>query len=143
LTEILNKQVNWEQTLIQSPYHPNLSFLPTGKIPVIPTDLLASHPFKELLTTLTAHFNFIIINSSSLEYIHDNAIIGILSDINLLIMGANKHSAYKISAALKNIFNAGVKIQGAIYNHQTYKKRKQQVAGHSMSPSSICHPSSF
>lgn len=117
LTDLLNAECSFEEAVIQNARVNNLDFLPMGKFAVNPTQLLMRNNFKQLLLELAEKYQYVLINTSPLLTVTDGAFIGTIAGTNLLVLGSNKHEPWEINIAIKNLRNAGVKLQGSIFNH--------------------------
>ena len=125
LTDVVHGTCSIEHALIKSKHFENLSFLSSGKRPEKPADLLMSDHFKALLTTLSADYPYIFINTAQNIFTTDTALIGALANMNLLVLGSNMHESFEIDMAIKNLNHAGIKVHGCIFNNPKSIKHKK------------------
>jgi len=124
LSEILLGAVSIEKTLKTSSVN-LLTFLPCGNYPPNPSELFINDRFKKFIDTVSAQYDFIIIDTPPVLAVTDSAIIGSLASTNLLVVGSETHQAEEVSLTLKRLENCGVKIQGTIFNYLKDKIGKQ------------------
>ncbi len=125
LTDLINGSATFEQAL-RKVQHENLTFLSTGTIPENPSELLTNAKLKEIIGTLSSQFDLVIIDTAPVLAVTDGVLIGVLAGTNLLVVGSSKHQAKELEIAMKRITNAGVKIQGSIFN---YLKEETKIKG--------------
>lgn len=93
-----------------------LDFLPTGKFPFNPSELLMSEKFKGILSQASAQYDLVLIDTAPVLAVTDGSIIGNLSGVNFLLVSWGKHRAEEIELTMKRLNSNGVKIQGVIVN---------------------------
>lgn len=102
---------------LQKTDNPNLTFLSTGELPPNPSELLMAARFKELMVSLSAEFDLVILDTSPILAFTDGIIVGGISGINLLVTGAEKHSGKEIEDTLSAVEKNGIKLNGYIFNY--------------------------
>ena len=115
LAEILNQTISVELATIKT-LNSNLTFIPRGAYPSNPSELLMSDVFKPLLHSLSQQYDAIVIDTAPVLLVTDAVIIGAISAINYLVMGASSHQPEDIAMVLKRLADSGVQVQGSIYN---------------------------
>jgi len=129
LTDVINGSVTFEQAF-RKVKHENITFLSTGTIPEYPSELLTNSKLKEIIEIISSQFDLIIIDTAPILAVTDSVLIGALSGTNLLVVGSSKHQAKELEIAMKRITNAGVKIQGSIFNHLKEETKIKGSAGY-------------
>jgi len=117
VTEIINQTVTLKQAIVQDKHQHNLHFLPTGVLPKNPSELIMTSAFKQFIHDISQQYDYIVIDTSPVLAVTDGALIGALSGTNFLIVGAKVHQAEEIDLAVKRFSNAGISLQGYIFNH--------------------------
>lgn len=116
LSDILNGTATIEETITKT-QKANLDFLPNGKFPVNPAELLMSDKFKQLLEQVSKQYDLVVIDTPPVLVATDSTVIASQCGTNLLILGAGRHSYKSVEAALKQLSASGVKLQGTIFNN--------------------------
>ena len=93
-----------------------LSVLPAGPIPHNPAELLTSEEFPQLLATLKAEFDFVLIDTPPLLAVTDPAIVGAHADLMYLVMRIRKGARTNALEARKIIAAMGGSIAGVVIN---------------------------
>jgi tyrosine-protein kinase Etk/Wzc len=101
---------------VRTTSNPNLDFLPTGRIPPNPADLLASNAFEQLLAWATRRYAFVVIDTPPVLAVTDAAVVARLAGVTLLVLRAGQHSIREIGVTLKRLAQNGVKVSGAVLN---------------------------
>ena len=120
LADLLTSKATREQVITEG-CHPNLSILPCGNYPSDPSELLMSEVFKKWLKTFSKDYDLVIIDTAPLLWVTDGVLVGTLSGINFLVLGANMHRPTEIEMTAKRLSSAGVKLDGTIFNFHTSK----------------------
>ena len=95
---------------------PTLWFLPAGKIPPNPAELLASRRCLEFLRSLRDHFDWVIIDSPPVMAVADAAILAHHSTAVLFVVGAEMTGRGPAKSALDQLDGANAKYLGAVLN---------------------------
>lgn len=120
LAEFLNNMATSEE-IIRTTALATLDFLPTGKYPANPSELLLRPRFKELLDQASANYDFVIIDTVPVALVTDGLIIANFTGLNLLVLDSGAHSEQEIELAISRLSNTGIKIAGTIFNHTSVK----------------------
>lgn len=115
LTEAVTGNARLEN-VIQKTSLPTLNFLPSGNYPLNPSELLMSQNFKDLILSISKHYDFIIIDTAPVLAVTDSTIISALASINFLVVGSDTHQPEEIMLAVRRLDNARVKLLGTIFN---------------------------
>jgi capsular exopolysaccharide synthesis family protein len=95
---------------------PGLWVLSAGDNPPNPAELVGSHRFKDLLASLTAHFDWVIIDSPPVLAVTDAALAAHRASGVLFVIGSEMTSRNTAMAALEQIQSAKAKVVGAVLN---------------------------
>jgi tyrosine-protein kinase Etk/Wzc len=94
----------------------NLHFIGRGKVPPNPSELLMSVQFTNLLESMAATYDLVIIDVPPILAVTDAAIIGKRAGVNLLVARFGKSHGRDISLAMQRFHQSGVYLNGAIFN---------------------------
>ncbi|WP_214072477.1 tyrosine-protein kinase family protein [Mucilaginibacter sp. dw_454] len=72
----------------------NLDFIPSGPVPPNPSELLYSDKMKELIATLSAKYDVIMIDTAPIGLVSDSVPLIRISDINLFVIRSGKSKFY-------------------------------------------------
>jgi capsular exopolysaccharide synthesis family protein len=100
----------------------SLWLLPAGKMPPNPAELLGSKRFKEFLTSLKEHFEWVVIDSPPVMAVVDAAIIAHKASGVVFVVGAETTSRHAAKSALDQLENAKAKFVGAVLNRVEIEK---------------------
>lgn len=123
LADVLAGDADLEACLVQGPV-PDLFFLPTGRYPPNPSELLMRGKFATLIATLDSFFDLSIFDCPPILAVTDPVIISRAVGTTILVARHNETPLGEIDAALKTFEAAGSKLNGAILNGFDPKKAK-------------------
>jgi tyrosine-protein kinase Etk/Wzc len=101
-----------------------LDFLPTGRMPPNPAELLESEAFSNALKMFNDYYDLIIIDAPPALLVADPAIIGQNVGMVMLVVRHLQTSVSEIQAVQKSLATAGVRLSGAIMNQ--YDERRSR-----------------
>ena len=87
-----------------------------GEIPPNPSELLMHPRFPELLATLSARYDMVIIDTPPILAVTDPAIVARHAGSNLLVTRFGVNQTKEILLTIKRFEQNGVKVKGAIFN---------------------------
>jgi tyrosine-protein kinase Etk/Wzc len=102
--------------IIQSSVIANLDFIPRGKAPPNPSELLMHERFKSLMGSLSDEYDLILVDTPPILAVTDAAIVGQLAGSSLLVTRFGLNSVKEVDAALTRFAQNKVEIKGAILN---------------------------
>ena len=129
LTDVLAGDIAVEEVIRQDP-DSGLYFIPAGKYPPNPSELLMHRNFADLVTYLDQRFDIVILDTPPLLAVTDPVIIGKYVGMILL---ASRHLVTQLSevkASLKVIENNGLKVTGTVLNVYDAKKGDKGAGGY-------------
>lgn len=95
---------------------PSLWVLPAGKHPPNPAELLGSRRFKDVLTALGEHFEWVIVDSPPVQAVTDACVVAHVASGVVFVVGAEMTGRSAAKAALDQLDSAKAKHVGAILN---------------------------
>lgn len=114
-TSVIYGETAW-QDAAQVVIPGGLSVLPAGPIPHNPAELLTSEQFPQLIATLKAEFDYVLIDTPPLLAVTDPAIVGAHVDLLYLVMRIRKGSRTNAVEAGKIIASMGGGLAGVVIN---------------------------
>jgi tyrosine-protein kinase Etk/Wzc len=93
-----------------------LTFIPTGRIPPNPSELLLHQRFTNCLSVLTPRYDHIIIDSPPILAVTDATIIGQMAGGTLMVLKSGEHPMREIDQAVKRLQQSGVNLRGLLFN---------------------------
>lgn len=94
----------------------NLCILPAGMIPPNPAELLGSKRCAEYFSTLSEHFDWVIIDSPPVLAVADASVLANSATGVVFVVGADQTSRYTAKAAVEQLHAVGAHIIGAVLN---------------------------
>ncbi|MFT7533246.1 MAG: succinoglycan biosynthesis transport protein ExoP [Gammaproteobacteria bacterium] len=128
LVEILIGRANLEESLIDDKGHGQLFVLKSGIIPPNPQEILSSKRFKDLLDTLEAQFDHIIIDCAPVLPVSDALVLSSKVDGLIFLVEANSTNRQLGKDALKRIRAVNAPVIGCVlsqfdHRHSNYYGR--------------------
>ncbi|KRM94623.1 CpsD/CapB family tyrosine-protein kinase [Loigolactobacillus rennini] len=116
LTTILTAQKANLNDYIQKTSVDNLYVLPSGPLPINPSELLGSTRLNQLLQVLERKFDMIIFDTTSVKLIADARILASKADGVILVVSQNYASKEAVIQARNALNRAHAKLLGAVMN---------------------------
>ena len=95
---------------------PGLWVMPAGLNPPNPAELLGSKRFKDFLSSLSGHFDWIMIDTPPVMAVTDSSVVAHLATGVLFVVGAEMTSRHAAQRALEQLGRARAKFIGAVLN---------------------------
>ena len=99
-----------------------LSLVPSGTMPPNPAELLSSPRFKDILKTLCAQFDWVIIDSPPAMAVIDASVIAHIAGGVLFVVSSEKTSRPAAIKALEQLDAAKANFVGAVLNRVDMKR---------------------
>src|SRR2546425_1600083 len=96
---------------------PNLSLLPSGRIPPNPSEMISSARMKEMLALLAERYDHILIDSPPLLKVTDPVILSTLVDGVILVVHGGKSNREVLRRTRQELSMAGARIFGVVLNN--------------------------
>lgn len=93
-----------------------LKFMPTGKLPPNPAELLAHGSFAALLHSASEAFDFVIVDTPPTLNLADSISIGRQAGVNFLVVRGGLSTLQDIRIAQRRMEQNGIRIDGIIFN---------------------------
>lgn len=116
LSEAISGQTEGEQILRPVDGMNQLYFIPRGKVPPNPSELLMNPRFTAILDALKPRFDLIIIDTPPILAVTDAAVIGHHVGTTLMVVRFGINQSREIALAKHRLEQSGVPIKGAIFN---------------------------
>ncbi|CAG4920795.1 Tyrosine-protein kinase wzc [Paraburkholderia saeva] len=129
LSELLSGQISLEEAIRQTETE-NLSFISCGHRPPNPSELLMSPRLQTYLEALAKRYDVILIDTPPVLAVTDASIVAVHAGATFLVLRSGMHSEPEINDALKRLNNAGVTVQGAIFNAMPARSRGNYSRGY-------------
>lgn len=116
LSDVLAGKVQVDDAIRQAPGVEGMDYLVRGDIPPNPSELLMHPRFGELLTTLAARYDMVIVDTPPILAVTDAAIVARHAGSNLLVTRFGVNQPKEILLTKKRFEQNGVTVKGAIFN---------------------------
>ena len=114
LSELLSEDL--DPRLITEQVMKNLSVVSSGKIPLSPATLLDSIQMKDLMYYWARNYDFVIIDSPSLDTAADAPILGRMADGVLLVVKPDRINRAQANFAKEILQREGINVLGLVFN---------------------------
>lgn len=103
-------------------YNENLTILTSGKIPPNPTEILSSNYMLRLTNTLRKIFDYVILDTPSIELVTDAQILAAKFDGTILVVKAETTKKSSVHNAINILRRVNANIIGVVLNEIEIKK---------------------
>ncbi|TAM04256.1 MAG: polysaccharide biosynthesis tyrosine autokinase [Paraburkholderia sp.] len=128
-SELLSGQISLDES-IRATEVDNLHFISCGRRPPNPSELLMSPRLGQYLEGLSQRYDVLLIDTPPVLAVTDAAIIGGHAGSTFLVLRSGMHSEGEIADTLKRLRNAGVRVQGGIFNAVPQRARGSYAYGY-------------
>jgi polysaccharide biosynthesis transport protein len=115
-TSVLLGKVPLSAALQQVPDQDRLYVLASGPLPPNPSELLSSRRAREVMTSLRAEAEVVLIDSPPVLPVSDAMIIAGLVDVTLVVCAADRTSTGDVTRAVEQLRQVDAPLVGAIFN---------------------------
>ncbi len=116
LSELIMGEITLDTAIRRIADTENLSFIPRGKLPPNPSELLMHSGFERLLETLSTRYDLVVIDTPPVLAVTDAVVIGNHVGTSLLVVRYGHNQQREIALAKQRLEQNGVQIEGAIVN---------------------------
>jgi tyrosine-protein kinase Etk/Wzc len=116
LSELLADRIVLEEAVRSADGVENLDFIPSGRRPSNPSELLMQPRLATLLWTLSTRYDLIVIDTPPILAVTDATIIGHHVDTSLLVVRFGMNQSREVELALHRFRQSGVDIRGVVFN---------------------------
>lgn len=115
ISNLLARESHLSECIVKTSI-PGLSFIPRGKIPPNPSELLMHPNFTDFLDSVCQEFDLVLIDTPPLLAVTDAAIVGRLAGTSLIVTRFGRNSVSEIQLTVRRFAQNGIAIKGAIFN---------------------------
>jgi len=116
LTNYLLKQNTLEE-VIQTTSHPNMDFLPSGKLPSSALGILNSARMKEFIQDVKSRYDFVFFDSPPIMGVSDASILASMVDLSILVVQYRKYPQAMTLRAKQMVEKVGGTMLGVVLNN--------------------------
>jgi len=116
LSDVISGQADLSDAVRKVASLDNLHFLPRGKVPPNPSELLMNAKFSELVNHLKSRYDLVIIDTPPILVATDASVIGHHCGTGLLVVRFGINQVRELAVAKQRFEQNGVVIKGAIFN---------------------------
>jgi tyrosine-protein kinase Etk/Wzc len=116
LSELLAGEITLETAIRRIAGTDNLSFIPRGKLPTNPSELLMHANFGEMLELVSGQYDLVVIDTPPVLAVTDAVVIGNHVGTSLLVVRFGHNQQREIALAKQRLEQNGVQVEGAIVN---------------------------
>jgi tyrosine-protein kinase Etk/Wzc len=115
LSDVISGAATLDEAVRTTPA-PNVSILPTGRVPPNPSELLASERFRLAVSELSRRWDVVLIDTAPILAVTDAALIGRVAGMTLVVVRSGRHPLREIALAVKRLAQSGVRPHGFVLN---------------------------
>lgn len=115
LSEVISGEMRLEQAIHRGVME-NMDFIPTGRLPLNPSELLLRPSFGVLLQSLSASYDVVLIDTTPILAVSDALIIGSHAGSIYIMTRAGVTTMGEIKESLKRLHQAGLAAKGVLFN---------------------------
>lgn len=108
---------------IRSSGVPNLSVLPSGPVPLNPSEIFMEGEIERTFEALRGKYDRIVVDAPSILCGNDVVVLGRLADSTLMVVGAYQTSREEAVAGKEYLTGLGVRVAGAVLNRSRTRRR--------------------
>ncbi|MBD8696061.1 polysaccharide biosynthesis tyrosine autokinase [Stenotrophomonas sp. CFBP 13718] len=116
LSDVLGGKLPVEGAIHPVPGLDNMHYMVRGDIPPNPAELLMHPRFQQMLETLSAQYDLVIVDTPPILAVTDAALVATHAGSSLLVTRFGVNQAKEILLTLQRFEQNGVQIKGAIFN---------------------------
>ena len=125
VAEVISGEATLEEVLVEGPV-PGLMFLPSGRYPPNPSELLMRSEFSTLIKTLNSCFDLTICDTPPVLAVTDPVIIGRAVGATIAVVRYDETPIAEVLAMRRTLDAASVRLNGVILNAFDPKKARGQ-----------------
>ncbi|MCY1044681.1 polysaccharide biosynthesis tyrosine autokinase [Corallococcus sp. bb12-1] len=128
LSEVLRGTLPLEQAVLDEA-GPRLAFLGSGELPPDPAELLSSDRFTALVAHLAGRYDVVVFDTPSILAVTDAALVSRHAGVSLAVVRSGVHPLREVAAALHQLEQNGVPVQGVVLNGVPRSRSGRAVSG--------------
>jgi capsular exopolysaccharide synthesis family protein len=102
--------------------------MPSGRTPPNPVELLGSARFKEVLASLSQHFDTIVIDTPPAMVVADPLVVATIASGVVFVVGAEMTSRHTARAVIDQLERGNARLLGAVLNRVEFGKNRYYYA---------------
>jgi len=115
LSAVLSGDKTWQEVICPTEI-PGLDLITSGVLPPNPSELLMSSRLPDFIKAVSGAYDLVIIDAPPVLAVTDPVILARQAGTTLLLVKAKVHGLDEIRAALQRFEQAGIKVNGCIFN---------------------------
>jgi tyrosine-protein kinase Etk/Wzc len=116
LSELLTGYYSLDQVTHRHETLTSLDVIPSGTVPPLPADLLASDQMAEIIQQLRERYDYVIFDTPPILSVTDPAIVAAQSDGMVLVIRQGICTRSMLARASEMLHNFDVKVYGFVFN---------------------------
>ncbi len=116
LSEVLTGYYTLDEVMQTHETLPTLDVIPSGTVPPLPADLLASDPMTEVVRLLRERYDYVIFDTPPLLSVTDPAIVATQADGMVLVIRQGYCTRRMLARAAEILRELDVKVYGFVFN---------------------------
>ena len=120
LSSVLSGKSTLNEAIVEWPDLPNLHILPAGPVPPLPSELLGSRQMEDLLTTVRAQYDFVVLDTPPVLVVTDTSVLGRLVDTVILIVRYGAVQRQVARRCIDLLDRSGAHLLGVVVNAVDY-----------------------
>lgn len=125
LSEVLTVSMGVEEC-VRTTQYPNLRLMFAGKAPMNPVELLSGAHFQTLIREVRKTYDYIIVDTPSLDMVIDAAVVAANCDGAVLVVNSGVTRCRQAQEAVEQLRRSGTKILGVVRNHNGRRKKRRK-----------------
>lgn len=121
LTSVLSGEIPLEKSIYRFD-ELNIHVLTAGAVPPNPSELLAQDKMKQVIETLKAHFDYVILDAPPVSVVTDAAVLGSYVDGAIMVVRSRFAPRETIQLAKRKLESVNVKIFGVVLTRFNTRK---------------------
>lgn len=101
---------------VRKDLYPNLDVLFSGDVPPNPSELLGSDKMREIIQSMSEHYDYILVDTPPINLVSDASIVTHLLDGVLLLVRQGHSKKENVKRAVENLELTGIKPLGFVLN---------------------------
>lgn len=115
LSAVLSGQVSIQDSLCKTDVE-MLDFIPRGKVPPNPSELLMNKRFSQLLEWAQERYDLVLVDTPPILAVTDASIVGRHAGTNMMVTRFGVTTQKEVEVSISRFENSGVEIKGVIFN---------------------------
>lgn len=107
-----------------------LLFLPAGRVPANPSELLGGRRMKALLQQLSGNFDVVVLDSAPVIPVTDSVVLSGSVDALLIVAQANRTSSKQVNGTVRALNRVSAPLAGVIMNRVGERKLRSDQYGY-------------